>query len=76
MEKPQIYKRQDMLSVSRIRNMIPGRNGGPCSRQHVYNLIDEKRLAPAFRFGGRYNVHVPRPVVEEYLNSCRIDPDE
>lgn len=74
METPPVYKRQDMLSVGSICKMIPGMRGGPCSRQHVYNLIAEGQLAPAFRFGDRCNVHVPRPVVEKYIESCRIDP--
>lgn len=74
METPQTYRRQDMLSVSNLRKMIPGKNGGPCSRQHIYNLIDQGKLSPAFRFGGRYNVCVPRAVVEAYIQSCMIDP--
>jgi hypothetical protein len=72
--KPQIYKREDMLPVSKVRKMIPGKNGGPCSRQHVYNLIDLGNLKPVFKFGGKHCVCVPRPVVEEYIKSCEFDP--
>jgi len=75
METP-VYKRQEMLSVSSICKLIPGKNGGPCSRQHIYNLIESGGLAPAFKFGGKYNIHVPRSAVEEYLRQCRIDPGE
>ncbi len=74
MDTPPVYKRQDMLSVGSIRKMIPGIRGGPCSRQHVHNLIASGQLAPAFRYGGRCNVHVPRTVVEAYLRQCIIDP--
>lgn len=74
MEDRVVYKRSDMVPVSSICKMIPGKNGGPCSRQHVYNLIEEGKLSPAFRFGDRANVQVPRMVVEAYLQSCRIDP--
>ena len=73
MDKPTIFKRQDLVSIGNIRKMIPGKNGGPCSRQHVHNLIDNGLLTPAFRFGGKYNIHVPRIVVERYLESCQID---
>ena len=50
MTQPTIYHRADMLSVGQIARMIPGSSGGPCSRQHVYNLIERGDLAPAFRF--------------------------
>lgn len=65
------YRREDMLPVSKIRKLIPGRDGGPCSFQHVLNLIDRGDLKPAFRFGCTC---VPRQVVEEYIEHCRIDP--
>ncbi len=74
METPPVFKRQEMLSVGNIRKMIPGKNGGPCSRQHVHNLIEHGALSPAFKFGGKYNIHVPRAVVEEYIKGCQIDP--
>lgn len=69
---PQIYKREEMLSVSKIRKMIPGKNGGPCSRQHVYNLMDEGKIKPFFMFSGCR--HAPRLAVENYLHLCEIDP--
>jgi hypothetical protein len=72
--KPSIYSRRDMLSVNQITNLIPGNNGGSCSRQHVYNLIDRGELKPAFRFGTRRGLFVPREVVERYVARCIYDP--
>ena len=71
-----VYKRKDLLSVSRICEEIPGMSGGPCSRQHVYNLIDRGELKPAFRFGRRKGLFVPKGVVRGYVLSCRFDPNE
>lgn len=68
----QVYRREEMLPVSKIRKLIPGKDGGPCSRQHVYNLIDEGKLKPAFRFGDRQGICVPKPVVDTYLRECEI----
>ena len=69
-------KREDMLSVSQICNEIPGMDGGPCSRQHVYNLIDRGDLKPAFRFGRLRGLCVPRDAVDRYKKGCFYDPDK
>ncbi|WP_420806162.1 helix-turn-helix domain-containing protein [Geobacter anodireducens] len=45
-----------------------------CSRQHVYNLIDQGRLKPAFRFGRSKGLFIPRSVLEEFKQNCRVDP--
>ena len=71
----QNYKRKDLLSVSQICEEIPGASGGPCSRQHVYNLIDRGDLKPAFRFGQRKGLYVPKDVVLEYVSECKFDPN-
>ena len=76
MEKPQTYRREDMLPIAKVCKLIPGKTGGPCSRQHVHDLISRGEISPAFRFGGRYNIHVPRLAVEEYLRRCLLDPSE
>ncbi|MBE0584263.1 MAG: helix-turn-helix domain-containing protein [Desulfofustis sp.] len=70
-----VYRRKDMLSVSQVCKEIPGINGGPCSRQHVYNLIDRGLLKPAFRFGRRQGMFVPREAVHRYVKSCEFDPN-
>lgn len=67
------YHRKDMLTVSQITRRIPGLNGGPCSRQHVYNLIDKGALRPAFRFGTRSGICVPAQVVEQFVQKCEMD---
>ena len=74
--EPRVFNRKDMLSVSQICRKIPGINGGPCSRQHVYNLIDRGELSPAFRFGRKKGLLVPLQAVMSYLEGCRYDPDE
>jgi len=71
----QIYKRNDLLSVSQICEEIPGASGGSCSRQHVYNLIDCGDLKPVFRFGQRRGLYVPKNVVQEYVANCQFDPN-
>jgi len=68
------YRRQDMLTVSQITKEIPGVSGGPCSRRHVYDLIERGDLTPAFRFGVRRGICVPKQVVEKYKQRCLIDP--
>ena len=73
MEEPMIYHRRDMLGVGQIRKMIPGQNGGPCSRQHIYNLIERGDLSPAFRFGLKKCLCVPRQVVEEFTRKSVIE---
>ena len=72
-QQPAIYTSKDMLSVAQVSRLIPGANGGPCSRQHVYNLIDRGELTPAFRFGSRKGLCVPRAVVEGYLVGCQVE---
>ena len=67
------YRRQDLLTVGEIARKIPGLNGGPCSRQHVYNLIERGELSPAFRFGTRKGICVPRHVVEQYVRRCQVE---
>jgi hypothetical protein len=74
--KPSIYPRRDMLSVGQITSLIPGISGGSCSRRHVYNLIDRGELKPAFRFGTRRGLFVPRDAVERYVARCEYDPAE
>lgn len=74
-DNPKIYKRDEMLPISKVRKMIPGKNGGPCSRQHIYNLIEEGRLYPVFRFGGKHCVCVPLPVVQNYIQNCEINTE-
>ena len=71
-----IYRRKDLLSVNQIRKEIPGASGGICSRQHVYNLIDRGDLKPAFRFGQRKGLYVPKDVVLGYVSNCQFDPSE
>jgi len=71
----QVYKRRDLLSVSQICDEIPGMSGGPCSRQHVYNLIDSGELSPVFRFGRRRGLCVSKDAVREYVLNCRFDPN-
>lgn len=73
MTQPAVYSRKDMLSVAQIARLIPGRAGGPCSRQHIYNLIDQGDLQPAFRFGSRKGLCVPRSVVEAYIQRCVVE---
>ena len=70
-----VYRRKDLLSVAKICERIPGMSGGPCSRQHVYNLIDRGELMPVFRFGRRKGLFVPKEVVLGYVSSCRFDPN-
>ena len=70
------YRREDLLSVVQICHEIPGLNGGPCSRSHVYSLIDQGKLSPTFRYGQQRGMFVPREAVERYKNSCLYDPDE
>jgi hypothetical protein len=72
--KPSVYKREDILSVSQICMQIPGLSGGPCSRQHVHNLIDRGDLQPAFRFGRKRGLFVPKDAVQRYISACRFDP--
>lgn len=69
-----VFKRQNMLTVGQVCREIPGKNGGHCSRQHIYNLINQGELTPAFRFGRKQGICVPREVVEAYKLSCLIDP--
>jgi len=71
-----VYKRKDLLSVSQICEEIPGMSGGPCSRQHVYNLIDRGKLKPVFRFGQLRGLFVPKDAVLKYMLNCRFDPNE
>ena len=71
-----IYSRKDMLSVSQICKEIPGVSGDTCSRQHVYNLIDRGELKPAFRFGRRRGLFVPKDAVLGYVSNCQFDPSE
>ena len=71
----QNYGRKDLLSVSQICEEIPGTSGGPCSRQHVYNLIDRGELKPVFRFGQRRGLFVPKEVVQGYVSNCQFDPN-
>ncbi len=70
-----VYRRKDLLSVTQICERIPGMSGGPCSRQHVYNLIDRGELKPVFRFGQRRGLFVPKEAVLGYVSNCRFDPD-
>jgi len=72
--KPSVYKRGDMLTVGQIRRLIPGKNGGACSKQHIYNLIERGDLKPAFRFGDRHGICVPRAAVDKFVESRKIDP--
>ena len=72
----QNYRRKDLLSVSQICEEIPGASGGPCSRQHVYNLIDCGELKPVFRFGQRRGLYVPKDAVLGYIRNCQFDPSE
>jgi len=74
-DRLQVYKRKDMLSVNQICKEIPGFSGGPCSRQHVYNLIDRGELKQAFRFGRRRGLFVPKDAVQGYVLNCRFDPN-
>lgn len=67
------YRRQDLLTVGEIARKIPGLAGGPCSRRHVYNLIERGELSPAFRFGTRKGICVPRQVVEQYVRRCQVE---
>lgn len=62
MNKPQIYKKQDMLKISKI-----ARRWG-CSRQHIYNLIESGRLT-AFRFGLSRCLYVPIQSVSDLETS-------
>ena len=71
---PPVYSRKDMLSVNQICKEIPGVSGGQCSRQHVYNLIDRGELKPAFRFGRRRGLFVPKSAVQRYVFGCQFDP--
>jgi excisionase family DNA binding protein len=64
----QIYKKEDMLRVSEIAARMR------VSRQHIYNLIDQGDLKPAFRFGGRRGLRVPRLVVEVFMQGSEYDP--
>lgn len=68
------YRREDLLSVMQACHEIPGLNGGPCSRQHVYDLIDRGDLKPAFRFGRKRGLFIPREVVDAYKSTCLYDP--
>ena len=71
--EPEIYKRKDMLTVGQICREIPGKSGGACSRQHVYDLIERGDLSPAFRFGRKQCLYVPREAVERYKSCCLVD---
>lgn len=75
MTKPAIYNCKDMLSVAQVCRLIPGNGGGHCSRQHVYNLIDRGELSPAFRFGKRMGLCVPRSAVDKYISGCLVEVD-
>ncbi|MBE2887236.1 helix-turn-helix domain-containing protein [Geobacter anodireducens] len=68
MKKPLIFSKEEMISVKNIARDIC------CSRQHVYNLIDQGRLKPAFRFGRSKGLFIPRSVLEEFKQNCRVDP--
>lgn len=70
MEKPQIFKKEEMVSVRKVARDIH------CSRQHIYNLIDQGRLKPAFRFGRSKSLFVPRSVVDEFKRSCIVVPGD
>ncbi len=71
---PAVYNRKDMLSVGQICREIPGLTGGQCSRRHVYNLIERGDLKPAFRFGRRQGLFVPKDAVHRYVSGCQFDP--
>jgi len=73
MSKPTVYNCKDMLSVAQVSRLIPGSCGGHCSRQHVYNLIERGELRPAFRFGKRMGLCVPRSAVDAYVAGCLVD---
>lgn len=64
-----VFKKQDLVKVSKLADRWQ------CSRQHIYNLIDQGKLQ-AFRFGGRRCMCVPALSVEEYEKSSLIDPDQ
>lgn len=68
-----VYNCKEMLSVAQVSRLIPGNCGGHCSRQHVYNLIERGELHPAFRFGSRKGLCVPRSAVDAYLVGCLVD---
>jgi len=65
-----IFRKEEMLKVSKIAS----RWG--VSRQHVYNLIDQGQLKPAFRFGGRQGIAVPLSIVVQYERAAVIDADK
>jgi len=67
MDKPQVYRKQEMMKVSKI-----AKRWG-CSRQHIYNLIDRGEL-PAFRFGISRCLFVPLPSVEDLERNAKLDP--
>ena len=67
------YRCKDLLSITQICEKIPGVTGGPCSRQHAYNLIE---LSPVFRFGQRRGLFVPKDAVFEYVSNCQFDPNQ
>ena len=69
MEKPQIFKKQELIKVSKLAGLWC------CSRQHIYNLIDQG-LLPAFRFGGKRCMCVPLAAVEDYKKLALVDPSK
>ena len=68
MEQPQIFKKNEMLKVSKV-----ARRWG-CSRQHVYNKIDQGDLK-AFRFGLSRCVFIPLSEVERIERGGELETD-
>ena len=69
MQQPQKYKKEEMMKVAKIALRLG------VSRQHVYNLIDQGRLKPAFRFGASRTLWVPLPAVEEFELGVEYQPN-
>jgi hypothetical protein len=70
MDKPSIFKRQEMIKVSKLAARWQ------CCRQHIYNLIDMGERnggLPAFRFGGKRGMCVPMSAVESYEQKSQVD---
>ena len=69
MEKPPIFKRQELIKVSKLAARWQR------SRQHIHNLINRGDII-AFCFGGQRGICVPMSEVERYEKISQVDPNK
>jgi hypothetical protein len=67
---PQIFRKQDMISVSEFARRLG------FSRRHAYSLVERGQSGGgilAFRYGRRGGLRIPVTEIERLSNACRVE---